>query len=396
MLNINEPSNKKFALFELGFRPFFLLASLLSAFFILGWYFFYSTQISTDSINYYSALNWHSHEMIFAYAGVVIAGFLLTAVTNWTGQATIKNTALAGLVSLWLLARILPFITDIGWLIAISDLAFYPYLIIAVAKPVIRAGNKRNLFIIVVLTLFGLANLLVHLELLKLAVGTANIGIYAGLYIVLLLIVIFAGRVFPFFTGRGVKVPFEPRKQQWLEIASVLGFVLFALLDIANISPMLLMVVAWIVTLLHSWRLAGWYNSQIWQVPLLWILHLGYFLLILGVLLRGFSAFWPQMSFPALHAMTVGGLGLVTLGMMARVSLGHTGRNIHQPPKSVGWMFALIALACLIRVLVPLAASQYYLQAIMLSAVLWSLAFLWFVIIYFPYWIKPRIDGLPG
>lgn len=396
MLNISEPSNKKFALFELGFRPFFMLAAFFASFFIIGWYFFYSAKISSHALSYYSALSWHSHEMIFAYTGAVIAGFLLTAVTNWTGQMTIKNWPLTCLVLLWLLARILPFISDTGWLIAAVDLAFYPYLAVAVAVPIIKTGNRRNLFIIGILALLAFANLLVHLEFLKITSDTAQTGIYAGLYIELLLIIIFAGRVFPFFTGRGVKVPFEPSKKPRLEVASIVGFILFALLDFYKTTPMWFALVAIIVALLHMWRLAGWYNSQVWKVPLLWVLHLGYIFLIVGILLRGLAFFWPVMTLPALHAMTVGGMGLITLGMMARVSLGHTGRNIHQPPKSVTGIFILVALSCLIRVAIPLVAAQLYLPAIMLSSILWSVAFLWFAIKYFPYWIAPRVDGRPG
>ncbi|NVK21782.1 MAG: NnrS family protein [Kangiellaceae bacterium] len=399
MINISEPSNKKFALFELGFRPFFLLSALLAAFFVVGWGLFYSGSSAGNiitNVNYYPSLMWHSHEMVFGYTSAVIAGFVLTAVTNWTGQMTIKNTALAVLVLLWLLARILPFVTNSGWLIASTDLLFYPYLSIAVAKPIIQTGNKRNLFIIAILTFVGLANLLVHLQLLNLFSDTAKSGLYFGLYIQLLLIVIFAGRVFPFFTGRGVKVPFEPRKEQWLEVSSIASFALFAASDLLHLPSTLILVLGISAVLLNCWRLVGWYNHQIWKVPLLWVLHLGYLFLILGILLKAMGTVWPALTFPALHAMTVGGLGMITLGMMARVSLGHTGRSIHQPPKSISWMFILVALACLIRVFVPLAFSQYYVTAILVSSILWSLAFLWFAVIYTPYWIKPRVDGLPG
>lgn len=396
MLNISEPSNKKIALFELGFRPFFMLAAFFASFFIAGWYLFYSAKTSADIINYYSALTWHSHEMVFAYTGAVIAGFLLTAVTNWTGRMTLKNWSLAGLVLLWILGRILPFTTSMGWFIATIDLVFYPYLMLAVAIPIIKTGNWRNLFILGILVLLFLANLLVHLELLKVTSSTLKVGIYAGLYLEFLLIIIFAGRVFPFFTGRGVATPFEPSKKQWLEVASVISFILFAFADLLKASPFLSLTIASLVVILHVWRLSGWYHSQIWKVPLLWILHLGYFFLIIGVLLRGLASFWPVMTFPALHAMTIGGIGLITLGMMARVSLGHTGRNIHQPPKSITGIFILGALSCLIRVIMPLVTPHFYIEAIMLSSVLWSLAFLWFAIVYFPYWIAPRVDGRPG
>ena len=401
MSNLNTSSSNKFALFALGFRPFFLGAALIAALSIIGWMFFYSGSNSDTRLHYYTAVTWHTHEMIFGYALAVIAGFLLTAVTNWTGRMTIQNGLLYSLFTLWLLARIVPFLTDNGWLIAGLDLLFYPYLIIAIAIPIIQSNNHRNLFVIVILLVLGFANLLMHMELLGITEHTLRLGQYLGLYTELLLIVIITGRVFPFFTGRGVKNTFTPQKYQWLEASCILSFAVFALVDMSamsgnGISASLFVSLVMLTVVLHGLRIAFWYSHQIWSVPLVWVLHLGYYFLILGVMLKGMSAYNTQLVMPALHAMTVGGIGLITLGMMARVSLGHTGRNIHKPPKSIILMFCLLAIAALIRVTVAIIAGQHYLLAIQISALLWALAFFLFFIKYMPFLIRPRVDGKPG
>lgn len=427
---------KKNALFELGFRPFFLGSAIVAAFSIIGWSILYSGSFSgihlehslneglNESLNYYSPIIWHSHEMIFGYTSAVIAGFLLTAVTNWTGEMTITRWPLALLFLLWLSARIVPFISinnismgsinieQANWIIAATNIIFYPLLAITVAIPIIKTNNKRNLFIVVILILLGLSNLFFHLDLLGIVSNTLQTAQYSGLYISLLLIVIFSGRVFPFFIEKGLerllekslgnspkkhlKETFKLKKYQWLEISCVVSFFLFAIADIINMSAIVFLIISIVTCALHSLRLAGWYNHQIWKVPLLWVLQLGYLFLILGVILKGIGAYYPSFIFPALHSLTLGALGLITLGMMARVSLGHTGRNIHQPPKSVSLIFGLIVLATLIRVFLPILSSAHYLQAIQISAVLWSVGFLLFAIVYFSYWMKPRIDGLPG
>ncbi len=402
MQDLKYSENNKFALFALGFRPFFLGAGLIAALSIIGWMFFYSGTLSDSRLHYYSALTWHTHEMIFGYTLAVITGFLLTAVTNWTGRMTVQNGLLVGLFVLWVLARIAPFLTSNAWVIAGLDLLFYPYLIIAVTIPIIQSNSRRNFFIILVLLVLGFANLLMHLDLLGITENTLRLGQYLGLYVELLLIVIIAGRVFPFFTGKGVKIPFTPKKPFWLEAACIISFIAYAGLDIAtNFMPqdlsLLFLLVTLITVALHSLRIRNWYSKQIWSVPLLWVLHVGYYFLILGLLLKGVgSYYYAPLILPALHAMTIGGLGLITLGMMARVSLGHTGRNIHQPPKAVVSMFLLIVLATLIRVIIPVVASNYYILAMVLSALLWSIAFLLFTLVYYPILIRARIDGKPG
>ena len=189
--------------FNLGFRPFFLLSGVFAVILMALWIpaFTAGRALST----YYGQIGWHSHEMIFGYVAGVIAGFLLTAVRNWTGRATATGGSLAALLTLWLLGRILPFFaaTIPAWLISVVDLAFLPALTVSIAMPLMRQGEKRNLLFLPLMLGFFAGNLLVHLELLGLVPGVARHGVFLGLYLIILLIVIMGGRVIPFFTEAG-------------------------------------------------------------------------------------------------------------------------------------------------------------------------------------------------
>ena len=147
---------------------------------------------------------------------------------------------------------------------------------------------------------------------------------------------------------------------------------------------------------LHSLRVGAWFNLKIFSVPLVWVLHVGYYFLIVGIVLMGTSVYFPETRSAGLHAMLAGGLGLITIGMMARVSLGHTGRNIHQPPKLISAIFILIVLAIFIRVFIPLIDNQAYLMAIKASAFLWASGFIMFIVLYISILVSPRVDGASG
>jgi uncharacterized protein involved in response to NO len=345
---------------------------------------------------YYGQIGWHSHEMIFGYAAGVIAGFLLTSVRNWTGLATATGGSLAALVALWLLGRILPFFSATlpVWLISVVDLAFLPALTANIGVPLARHGEKRNLlFLPLMLGLFA-ANLLVHLELLGLVAGIARHGIFLGLYLIILLIVIMGGRVIPFFTERallGVVIKRRPLIE-WLAPLTVIAFMLAEILfpnsEVAG-------ALAGLAAIINGIRVVSWYSRRYWQVPLLWVLHLGYGWIVVGFLLKAAACFGliaPQFT---VHALTVGGIGVLTLGMMARVSLGHTARPL-RVESSMIIAFILINLATVLRGLLPAIFPLWFSQLVSLSGMLWIAAFLMFVIVYAPILTRPRIDGQPG
>ena len=380
--------------FNLGFRPFFLLSGAFAIILIALWIpvFTGGRALST----YYGQIGWHSHEMIFGYTVGVIAGFLLTSVRNWTGRSTATGGFLATLVTLWLLGRILPFFaaTMPAWSISVVDLAFLPALTASIGVPLVRHGEKRNLLFLPLILGVFFANLLVHLELLGVVPGVAHHGIFLGLYLIILLIVIMGGRVVPFFTERalpGVVIKRRPLLE-WLAPLTVIAYMLAELLfpnsEVAG-------ALAGLAAIINGIRVVSWYSHRYWQAPLLWVLHLGYGWIVVGFLLKAAASLGLVAAQFTIHAFTVGGIGVLTIGMMARVSLGHTARPL-KVTSSMAVAFALVNIAAILRGLLPSIFPLWFSQLVILSGMLWIAAFLIFVIVYAPILTQPRIDGQPG
>jgi uncharacterized protein involved in response to NO len=382
-----------FALFELGFRPFFLLAGIAAAVLVGAWLWLYRAGAVIDT--YYGPVLWHAHEMLFGFTVAVIAGFLLTAVRNWTGLPTPRGRALAGLAVLWLAGRLLPFGSELlpGWVIALVDLSFLPVLALVLALPLIRRKQTSNLVFLAILFALAASNLLVHLDVLGLlAAGVAQQATIAAAHIVVLLIAIMGGRVIPFFTEKAIPGA-KTRSWPLVEWLGILALVLFILLK--PFTPAGAALCALVAGLAHGLRLYGWYDRGIWSRPLLWVLHLGYAWLAAGLLLEALAWLDWLPSSLGLHALTIGTIGMITLGMMARVSLGHTGRTL-ETGAAILWAFRLLALAVVVRVLFPLVVMAWYPYWVMLAGMLWVLAFLLFILVYRPILVRPRVDGMPG
>jgi len=397
LMNIDDPDSgpdSRVALFELGFRPFFLFAGIAAFLLIVVWLYIY-TRGQFDP-GYYGSVAWHSHEMVFGYTVAVIAGFLLTAVRNWTGLQTPSGIALAGLVILWLAGRIAPFFSSAlpQWVIAGVDMAFLPVLAVTLSVPLLRSRQKHNLVFLGVLTALAVANLMVHLQALGLTQATAQPGILFAVYLVVLLITILGGRVIPFFTEKGIA---GARTRQWktVEYLSLGSLIVLMVFNLVEVTPPAVAVVALLAAFGHGVRLYGWYQKRVWSVPLLWVLHLGYAWLVAGFALNALSAAGLVNPALAIHAFTAAGIGTVTLGMMARVALGHTGRPL-RTGTAMTWAFVLISLAGFCRVFMPLLVPGSYVAWIGLAGTLWSAAFVIFVIAYARVLIQPRIDGRPG
>ena len=380
-------------IFALGFRPFFLLAGWLAILLMAFWVPVFVGGVPFDT--YYGQIDWHSHEMIFGYTIAVIAGFLLTAVRNWTNTPTPSGLPLAGMGALWLIARILPILVAIfpRWLIAAADLAFLPTFAIGIAVPLLKNNEKQNLIFLPLLAVLWSADLLVHADVLGLAPNLARKGVFLGLDVIILVIVIMGGRVIPFFTERALSVVLKRwRIVEWLSPVSVILFLVAELFRPDSITSASLAALA---ACANGARLAGWYTPRYWRVPLLWVLHLGYGWIILGFYLKAGTALGlvpPQFT---IHAFTVGGIGVLTLGMMARVSLGHTGRPL-KVGAAMTTAFVLINLAAVGRGLLPPFFPQFFSQLIVASGVFWIAAFTIFIIVYTPILIQPRVDGRPG
>jgi uncharacterized protein involved in response to NO len=344
--------------------------------------------------SYYGNIGWHAHEMLFGYTGAVIAGFLLTAVRNWTGMVTPTGTRLALLTLIWLAGRLQPFIPGIhNWLMALVDLSFFPLLSLAIYRPLIRSQPKINRIFLPLLIVMALANLLVHLQSLGL-LHTAGQGNDLMLNLVLLLLTLVSGRVLPFFTEKAITdaTPrYDKRREQW-----VFGMIIaWGLAELFFPNPWLLSLLALGVAFTQAWRLFDWHHPQVWRIPLLWVLYSGLIWFVLGFVLKALAHNGLYPPTLALHALTAGAIGIMSLGMMARVALGHTGRDL-APARPVSLSFLLLNLAVAVRVFAPAIDSAHYIFWVQLSGGLWLCCFLIFSYYYLPILVTPRIDGHPG
>lgn len=400
-LTISPPSRKlpakQFALFNLGFRPFFLLAAGFAVLSIGLWVWKYVTS-SAPSLNTVTGSQWHAHEMLYGFAFAVIAGFLLTAVKNWTGLQTLHGRPLMGLVTCWALARaVMLMAPSLVALAAAFDGLFNLWLLIAIARPIIQVKQWRQLGVLSKVLLLSVGNLAFYSQ----ALGWTNQGAHAALWMGLLLnvslIMLMSRRILPMFIERGVKEEVTLKNALWRDRLLIICLAALLLNILTLNDETLNMVLGLTITISAGIRLWNWHTPGIWQVPLLWSFYCGLWLINLGFLL--FTASFFMASVPlilAIHCWAIGGIGVITLAMMARVSLGHTGRDIHTPPRSVRWVFGLVLLATLCRVLLPIMLPAYYTLSVILAATGWIAGFTVFCISYWPILSKPRIDGMPG
>lgn len=377
--------------FGLGFRPFFLGAGALAVLLMALWLAALGGHFAPPVAD---ATLWHAHEMLFGFAGAVIAGFLLTAVQNWTGVPMTRGLPLAALFALWLAARVaflLPGAPPL--LVAGIDLAFLPIVGVLVMRPIVKVGQQRNAPFPLMLLGMTVANALTHAEFAGLAQHTAHAGLVLGLMLVVLMMVAMGGRVIPYFTDN--RVQSHARRWTAVEWLAPLSTLAVMIAWMVQRDGVLLAGAAAVAALANGVRLAGWQNRRLWAVPLLWVLHLGYGWIVAGFALLAVSALDVLPQSLAVHAFTVGAMGGLILGMMARVSLGHTGRRLEASPV-MAWAFAGLNLAALVRVWLPLVAPAATPLAWQLSGGLWIAAYLVFVVVYTPVLLRARVDGKPG
>jgi len=397
-VQIADPSTPRGnAWLRLGFRPFFLAAGGYAVISMLIWY---ATYVHGWSFPFagLAPVTWHGHEMIYGYSLAVVAGFLLTAVRNWTGIPTLSGMPLFLLFLFWLLARLFILLGGPGFLVATAsfDLLFLAALSAAIAVPIIRTRQWHNIAIVGKIVLLLASNLVFFLGVAGKLEQGVYWGLYSGLYIIIALIFTLSRRVLPSFIEKGVGYPVELRNSKRVDIASLALFVGFWIADMVRPNSVGVAVFAASLFFLHLWRLLGWYTAGIWKKPLLWVLYLAYAATIAGFALKA-AAFLTGISpYLGLHAFAVGGVGLMTLGMMTRVALGHTGRNVFEPPRLLFWLFILLFAALITRVALPMLFQQLYGVWVALSLWLWLSAFLIYFIGYFPILSQPRVDGQDG
>jgi len=398
MLTIEEPHHYRYAFTHLGFRPFFLGGSLYAVVAVTLWFWLYQIDSSLLRQPGLSMIAWHGHEMLYGYAMAVIAGFLLTAVRNWTGIQTLHGPALLVMGGVWLTARLMPFIAT-PWslpLMASLDLGFQLWLCVELSRAIINAKQWPQFGIVAKVALLLLGNLLFYLGLSGVLDNGVQWGLYTGLYIILSLVLLMARRVLPFFIEKGVGYAVSLTNYKWLDISSLVLMLLLWLVDLFLPWPRITALIAVTLAVLHTIRMAGWYTRGIWHKPLLWVLYIAYGWIVIGFAMKALSGFGLLNPLLAVHAFAYGGIGMMTLGMMARVSLGHTGRDVFAPPRLLAPLFLLLGIGALVRVLLPMLWPAHYTLWIGVAQLLWIAAFAPFVWHYAPMLVKARVDGRYG
>ena len=406
----SKPPSSPHPILNLSFRLFFSAAALFAVVTMLLWAFVFTghTDIDAQVLN---PLYWHGHEMIYGYALAVIAGFLLTAVKTWTGVMMPHGYSLLAIFTCWLLARLGWLAFGLGvaiagssvWLLyaaALFDMLFIGAMAFVICRAVLQVKQYKQMGILAKLALLTLGNGLYYWGIISADMAITKIGIYLGFYLIIGLVLTIGRRVVPFFIERGLSgggtdnVTLRNSKTQ--DIASLAFLFAFFMADLFYPNKYLLTITALGVAVVNIIRLLGWYNRGIWQKPLLWSLYIAFLGMCLSFLLY---ALQPWLGYPhsiAMHGLAIAGVGIMTVAMMTRVSLGHTGRSIHQPPRTVNVMYGLMVLVFISRVLLPLVDMSHYLAWIMVAQSAWIACFVLFCISYLPMLTRPRPDGLFG
>ncbi len=386
-------------LLRLGFRPFFLSGAIFSVVAIVLWLLMYKGTVNFSPLG--GGYWWHIHEMIFGFGCAIIAGFLLTAVQNWTGVRGAQGSVLLVLFILWLAGRIVVLFPDLlgAELTTIIDLSFLPAVAFVLGKPIIAIKQYRNLFFVPLLLLFTIANSEMHLAIYNSDTFTITYAAYAGVMLVTFLMSVMAGRVVPMFTANGTQTP-KATPLPWLDkvtngclAIAMLYLLLEPVVGFSEIFFGILLIVAGIFQTMRWLRWRPWITLG---VPLLWSIHASIKFIAYGLIVLGLSYLVAEIpSNHIWHLLTVGGMGGLILAMISRVSLGHTGRPL-SPPKAMTLAYIFITLAALIRALGPWVLPEKTMIFIDISGAFWLLAFGIFAVTYAPMLMSPRKDGRPG
>lgn len=384
------------SLFNLGFRPFFMGASVFAVISIAYWLRF-NQGFFPLNLTILSPFQWHAHEMIFGYSLAIIVGFLFTAVKNWTGRQTPHGVPLMMIFSLWVIARLLWLYNNHTIVLAaFFDLLFITLSLIAIAKPILAAKKWKQLAVLSKLVFLGIANLLFYLSVLGYIDNQVHLSIYAGLYLVIGLILTIGRRIIPLFVQSGVSETVTLFNAKWLDLSSLACFLTFFITTLFLTHSLVPNITAGLMVIITTIRIIGWYTPGVWKSPLLWSFYVSLVFIDIGFLLFALSGTFHVSPYLSTHAFAVGGIGVMTMGMMARVSIGHTGRNLKQPPKRLLLALILLTLAAIVRVLIPAFSTNAYFLWVNISGVLWLLSFGLFCITFIPIWTKPRVDNKYG
>jgi uncharacterized protein involved in response to NO len=376
---------------RLAFRPFYLGAALLAALIVPLWVAVFLGAVSWQPTP--PTLLWHAHEMLFGFAIAVIVGFLMTAGKTWTGLATPRGPTLGALFLLWLSARVASLLAP-PLVFAVLDLALLPAVGLIFLRLLIKSRNWRNVPLALILLLLGLVNLSFHLS----ANGVIDLDpmrtLHAALGFVVIIECVMAGRVVPFFTTSAlpnVKIATLP----WLDRTALAATAVGMLLWVTGWHSGLAAAALALAFALNLIRQLRWHPLATRGRPILWILHAAHLWLILGLGLLALAQLGLVTNSLGVHALGVGATGGLILGMMTRTARGHTGRPLTADAPEIA-VYALIMIAALLRVVLPLLAPSFYVSGLMASAAAWSSAFLIYLWQYAPWLVSARSDGKDG
>lgn len=384
--------------FAYGFRPFFL-AVLAFAPLTVGMWLWIRASGSLPLREVPPQL-WHGHEMIFGIVAASIAGFLLTAVPNWTGTSAAKGPQLVALFIVWLGARMAfaPALRASWSLLLILELSFIPGLVALIAPPLLRTRH-RNRSLLVMIGLLWFADAIFLYALIRADAPLATTVLRASINVLLLLVTVIAGRIIPAFTANALRrraITDEVRSKQWIEVAVIASMALVVVVDIAFPLGALAATIAGLASLAHLLRLAGWRSLRTMSEPILWILHVAYAWIPIGLGLKAIQiASGAPWSEHWLHALTMGAIALMIVAVITRVSLGHTGRSL-QVSQWTALAYVLLILAVLVRITGAMPWVPHYEWTIRIAGGLWIVAFAMILAIYAPMLLRPRVDGKAG
>jgi len=387
----------RFALFAHGFRPFFLGAGIHAVVTVAVWILVLRTGMWPAAGG--DPVAWHTHEMLFGFTAAAIAGFLLTAVPNWTGSRGHAGPKLAALFTLWVAGRLAlsPLLPVPASLAAVVDVAFFPALAAMVLPSILIARNKRNYVFLGMLILLTLGSALFHLDRLDRLPGAWATGRLLTVDVVLLMVALIGGRIVPSFTssalrreGRAVEIP-----PGGLVDKAALGLlIVLAVADLVRPEGAAAGFLALAAGIAHAVRLGRWHGLKTLRQPILWVLHLAYAWIPVGLLLK---AAWllagVEVGVAWMHAITMGAFATMILAVMSRAALGHTGRALVAAPSTVA-AYILVTLATVARLAAPLIGDVGTAYAV--AGTLWVVAFALFIRVYAPILTRPRTDGRPG
>lgn len=395
---MDDFSTKRLVPFAYGFRPFFLLAGIYAVIStaVWLWVFHRGATLSGRVLPQF----WHGHEMVFGFIAAAIAGFLLTAVPSWTGRRGFAGKPLILLTVLWLVGRVAFAASDaLPWIvIIIAELAFLPAVMLTVGASLLRTVNRNTPLLLVLLALWIFdATFLYGVATEDTRLITA--ALRGGLDMVLVLVTIIGGRIVPAFTGNALKkVGIAVTMKSWptVEYLVIPAMLAHAISDVADPLGTVTAVIAAFAGIVQLWRLSGWHGLKTMSQPIVWVLHLAYLWLPVGLLLKAvYIAAGTAWAVHWQHALGAGAAATMILAVMTRASLGHTGRPL-EVPASIAVAYGLLALAVVTRVFGPALLPPGYAATIITAGVLWMLSFGVYVIVYAPILLRRRVDGKPG